>query len=197
MEVGYPLKKLPLDLWRRDIFEVIGAHFDGLESIALDTLNLIRRIDARSQVWRNLSGFMPDTLELKNGIRGSLFLNFGNFEPLIVPNIVKNDLFISDFFNPIDLHRLESVALDEEMRFELPSSKWDFLKNHKPSISRNPFESLRVFDSEIGEGQSENFKLIGDSSNLELHDKGENITEATVVPNGCERESKSHYQTSV
>ncbi|KAA0038211.1 Ulp1-like peptidase [Cucumis melo var. makuwa] len=45
------IKNLPLDLWRRAIFEVIGAHFGGLESFAPDTLNLIRCTDARIQVW--------------------------------------------------------------------------------------------------------------------------------------------------
>ncbi|XP_050937709.1 uncharacterized protein LOC127148284 [Cucumis melo] len=48
------IKNLPLDLWRRAIFEVIGAHFGGLESFALDTLNLIRCTDARIQVRKNV-----------------------------------------------------------------------------------------------------------------------------------------------
>lgn len=36
------IKNLPLNLCRRDIFEVIGAYFGGLENIALETLNLIK-----------------------------------------------------------------------------------------------------------------------------------------------------------
>ena len=48
------IKNLPLDLWRRAIFEVIGAHFGGLESFAPDTLNLIRCTDARIQVRKNV-----------------------------------------------------------------------------------------------------------------------------------------------
>ena len=44
------IKNLPLDLWRKDIFEVIDAHFRGLEGVELDTLNLIRCTDARIKV---------------------------------------------------------------------------------------------------------------------------------------------------
>ena len=44
------IKNLPLNLWRRNIFEAIGAYFGGLESIALETLNMIKCFEARIKV---------------------------------------------------------------------------------------------------------------------------------------------------
>ena len=81
-------KNLPLNLWRRNIFEVIGAYFGGLESIALEILNLIKCSKARIEVRKNLCGFLPAPIEIKRETRGNFFLNFGDFEPLEVPVIV-------------------------------------------------------------------------------------------------------------
>ena len=71
------IKNLPLNLWRGSIFEVIGAYFGGLESIALETLNLIECSEARIKVRKNLCGFLPATIEIKSETRGNFFLNFG------------------------------------------------------------------------------------------------------------------------
>ena len=97
------IKNLHLDLWRRDILQVIEANFGGLESIALDTLILINCTEAKIQVQKKLCGFLPATIELKNENRGNFYLNFGDMESLDTPQIVKSDLFFSDFSNAIDI----------------------------------------------------------------------------------------------
>lgn len=40
------IKNQPLNMWRRDILEVIGAYFGGFESIALETLNRVKCFEA-------------------------------------------------------------------------------------------------------------------------------------------------------
>lgn len=35
------IKNLPFEYWSRSMFEAIGAHFGGLESIANETLNFL------------------------------------------------------------------------------------------------------------------------------------------------------------
>ena len=60
------IKNLPLNLWRSNIFEVIGAYFGGLESIALETLNLIKCSEAIIKVKIFLCGFLTATIELKS-----------------------------------------------------------------------------------------------------------------------------------
>lgn len=62
---------------------------------------------------------------LKNAIRGSFFLNFGDFDSLEAPLSVKQDLLISDLSNPIDLCRLNSVAIEEDVLVDIP-----FMDNH-------------------------------------------------------------------
>lgn len=74
------IKNLPLDYWNRNTFEATGAYFGGLESIAYEILNLLNCSDAR--VKRNLCGFMPLTIEIKDEFRVNIFLNFGDFEAL-------------------------------------------------------------------------------------------------------------------
>ena len=47
-------------------FEVIGAHFGGLEKIAAETINFI-------QVKENICGFIPATIEISDERRGNIF----------------------------------------------------------------------------------------------------------------------------
>ena len=63
------VKNLPLNLGRK-------VYFRGLEEIVLDTLNLIDCSEARIQV--RICGFLPATSEIKNTLRASFFLNFGD-----------------------------------------------------------------------------------------------------------------------
>ena len=94
------IKNHPLDLSRRVIFQVIGAYFGGLESIAMETLNLINCSKVRIQVQRNLCGFMTTTIELRNVVKCNCFLNFEDFNLL-----EAHDLYFKEFSNPIDLSR--------------------------------------------------------------------------------------------
>lgn len=84
------VKNLPLDYWYRRISEVIGDHFWGLERIASETLNLINYTEARIKVKKNLCGFMPSTIEIKDLKRGNTFLNFDDIEQLnLLSKIMK------------------------------------------------------------------------------------------------------------
>ena len=74
----FSIKNLPLNLWRRNIFEAIGAYLGGLGGIALETLNLIKCYEAGIKVRKNLCGFLPATIELKTENRANFFLNFGD-----------------------------------------------------------------------------------------------------------------------
>ena len=74
------------------------SYFGGLESIILETLNLIKFFEARIKVRKKFS------------------LNFGDFEPIEALVIIQSDLFQSDFSNPIDLCRINSVILDEGLQ---------------------------------------------------------------------------------
>ena len=65
------VKNLPLDYWCRRVFEVIGDHFGGLERIASETLNLTNCSEARIKVKKNVCGFMPSTIEIKELKRGN------------------------------------------------------------------------------------------------------------------------------
>lgn len=56
---------------------------------------------------------MSASIEIKNECRGSIYLHFGDIEPMEEPSLVHKDLFISDFLNPIDQLRLKQVADDE------------------------------------------------------------------------------------
>ena len=47
-------KNLPLDYWCNKTFEVIGAHFGGLENIAVETINFINVSEANIQVKENV-----------------------------------------------------------------------------------------------------------------------------------------------
>lgn len=54
---------------------------------------------------------------------------------LLESRFIKDDLFIKDFTNPIDLVRLNPVAIDEAIKVNLPSHEWDFLKqNNQASL---------------------------------------------------------------
>ena len=52
------------DYWCNKTFEVIGAHFGGLENIAVETINFINVSEAKIQVMENLCGFIPATIEI-------------------------------------------------------------------------------------------------------------------------------------
>lgn len=43
------IKNLPLDYWNKQTFKAIGAYLGGLESIATETLNLLRISEAKIQ----------------------------------------------------------------------------------------------------------------------------------------------------
>ena len=68
-------------------FEVIEDHFEGMEDIAIESLNLINYSEAWIQVKHNLCDFMPTTIEITNFNRGNTFLNFCNIEPMDSPSI--------------------------------------------------------------------------------------------------------------
>ena len=83
-------------------------------------------------------------------------LIFGDLEPLKVPVIVQHDLFQGDFSNPIDLCRISSMILDEELQGNGLPETWNFLKQNAPSNSRNPFKALRKLgDEEENLGRTE------------------------------------------
>lgn len=90
---GLPkINDLPLDYWRRRTFEVIGDHFEGLESITSETINLLNCREARIKVKRNLCGYIPSTIEIKNPRRGNIFLHFGDKEQMNPPKYIKKNL---------------------------------------------------------------------------------------------------------
>ena len=60
------IKNLHLNLWRKEIFEVISVYFGGPDCIALDTINLINCSKGKIQVQKNVCGFLPATIELKS-----------------------------------------------------------------------------------------------------------------------------------
>lgn len=89
-------------------FEAIGAYFGGLENIAIETLNLLNCPKAKIQVKKNLCGFMPPTIEIKDKKRGNIFLNFRDIKLIDPPSKVKGALFVKDFTNHIDVVRFKS-----------------------------------------------------------------------------------------
>lgn len=137
------IKNLPLEYWRKSTFEAIGAHFRGLESIAIDTLNLLNCSEARIRVKRNLCGLMPATIEIVDDKRGNIFLNFGDIESIEESNLNKGALLLSNFSNSIDLLRLNQVAQDEGIEVEVPVQNWAFLKQNKLNPSKNPFAAMK------------------------------------------------------
>lgn len=88
------IKNLPLEYWSRDLSKAIGAHFGGLISIAIQTLNLLNVSEARIQILKNKCGFLPATIEIKNEKRENIFLNFGDIK------IVKEPRFIKESYYP-------------------------------------------------------------------------------------------------
>lgn len=72
---------------------------------------------------KNLCGFMPASIEIKNERRGSIFLSFGEFEAMEAPSIANKELFFKDFNNSIDQPRLNKVAEDEDGSSVLSSCK--------------------------------------------------------------------------
>ncbi|XP_038904899.1 uncharacterized protein LOC120091119 isoform X2 [Benincasa hispida] len=134
------IKNLPLDYWCKQTFEAIGKYFGGLESIAMEILNLIKVLDAIIKVKENLCGFVPATIEVSNEKRGSIYLNFGDISTSNPPSKVKGDLFESDFTNPIDLIRLNEVKCAEGIYCDPLNSKFNFLfsSNRNIKSSRSP-----------------------------------------------------------
>lgn len=106
------IRNLPLEYWCRATFETIGSHFGGLEDIALETLNLLNVTEAKIKVKRNLCGFMPASIEIKNVMRGSIFKILRMSKSWKVRLTLKR--IFKDFINPIDQNRLSKVAEDEE-----------------------------------------------------------------------------------
>lgn len=86
------IKNLPLEYWKRDSFEAIGTYFGGLDGIAIETLNLLNCSEAKIKVKKNLCGFMQATIEIKNEIRGNIFLNFGDIESVEAPSNVYKEI---------------------------------------------------------------------------------------------------------
>ena len=123
------IKILPLDYWCRQTFEAIGAHYGGLENIASGTLNLLNCSEAKIQVKKNLCGFMPSTIEIKDGKQGNIFLNFGDIEIIDPLSKVKGALFTRDFTNHIDVVRLNQVMKDEGINSSFKSIEMDYLKS--------------------------------------------------------------------
>lgn len=119
------------------------SYFGGLESIILETLNLIKFSEARIKVRKNLCGFLPATIELKSENWGNFSLNFGDFEPLEAPVIIQYDLFQSDFSNPIDLCRINSVILDEGLQSDGLPDTWIF-------SNRMPHPSQEILSKHLG-----------------------------------------------
>lgn len=73
----YNMKKildLHLNFWTRGCFEAIGCHFGGLISISSSTLNRLDCCLAKVEVKRNLCGFVPNLIEIKDGMLGSIFI---------------------------------------------------------------------------------------------------------------------------
>lgn len=85
------IKNLPLEYWSKDTFEAIGLHFGGLEEISIETLNLPNVSEARIKVCKNVNGFIPTTIEIKNESRGSIHLHFGDIAPMEVPRFVQKE----------------------------------------------------------------------------------------------------------
>lgn len=79
-------------------------------------------------------------LEINDETRENIFLNFGDIEALGPPNVVKGDLQVKDFSNPIDLIRVNQVMKDEDVEGLLANPERDFLINDRrlKDIARNP-----------------------------------------------------------
>ena len=58
------IKILPLDYWSQQTFEAIASYYDGLVSIANETLNIVNVTEAKIQVQKNLCGFMSSNIEI-------------------------------------------------------------------------------------------------------------------------------------
>lgn len=75
----------------------IGAFFEGLESIATNTLNLFHGSEAKVQVKRNLCGYIPSTTEIIDVNCGNNFLNFRDIEAIDPSKVVKGKLLVKNF----------------------------------------------------------------------------------------------------
>lgn len=52
---------------------------------------------AKIKVKKNLCGFLPTTIKLKDESRGNFYFNFGDIEVLEELSVVQNPFFIKDF----------------------------------------------------------------------------------------------------
>lgn len=90
--VGYGswilVSNLLLTLWKRGVFEAVGKHFESLVSITTQILNLLDCTRACIQVKRNLCGFVPACIEVKDAKNG-VFLKFGYASSLVPQSIVN------------------------------------------------------------------------------------------------------------
>ena len=77
----------------KDVFVEFGNYFGGLESISLDTLNMINVLKAINKSKKNLSGFILATIEFKDESRVNFYLNLGDIKVVEESSIVQNALF--------------------------------------------------------------------------------------------------------
>lgn len=83
-------------------------------------------------------------------------MNFGDIEALGLPNVVKGDLLVKDFSNPINLIRLNQVMKDEDIEGLLAYLEWDFLisDGRLKDIARNPIMACSLAIQEEIQKQS-------------------------------------------
>ena len=156
------IRNLPLEYWNRATFEAIGSHFGGLEEIALETLNFLNVSEAKIKVQKNLCGFMPASIEIKNELRGSVVLNFGDNEAVEAPSYVHKELFYKDFNNSIDQYRVNKVAEDEVGGFSSLSRIREgrkFIPSSEKVLEKAEGEEIVVPKTRNAEGQTRGASL--------------------------------------
>ena len=114
------------DYWSLNVFKAIGGYFEGLESISLETMNLINCLEAKIKVSQYICSILPATVELQDAFRGNIFLNFGNIKAIEAPKAIEEALLISDFNNPIDVIIINQILLDEGGTPNMLKPEWDF-----------------------------------------------------------------------
>ena len=124
-------KKSSFGLLVQKSFEVIRDHFGRHELIALEKVNLTNCSEARIKVKKNVCGFMPSTIYIKDFKRGNIFLNFSDIEQLNPPSKISKPLVIKGFENSTDLLRIRTTLQDEAVDFS--SFPWFWMSQNPPS----------------------------------------------------------------